>query len=97
LNEVENDVGDSVRLREILTRSGEVGKLLLPLKLTKYIAFYAKKLVLKRKEQRNDRIGKYRKCQMMVTTRARGMSMENFGNKTYNIIMSDKKRKYNLI
>jgi hypothetical protein len=97
LNEVENDIGDSVRLREILTRSGEVGKLLLLLKLTKYIAFYAKKLVLKRKEQRNDRIGKYRKCRTMVTTRAQGMSMENFRNKTYNIIMSNKKRKYNLI
>jgi len=60
-------------------------------------AFYAKKLVLKRKEQRNNRIGKYRECRKMVTTRARGMSMENFGNKTYNTIMSDKKRQYNLI
>jgi hypothetical protein len=96
LDEVENDVGDSVRLRGILTQSGEVGKLLL-IEIDEVHAFYAKKLVLKRKEQRNDRIGKYWKCRTMVMMRARGMSMESFGNKTYNIIMSDKKRKYNLI
>ena len=73
------------------------GELLLVVKFDEVYAFYAKKLVLKRKEQRNDRIRKYRECRMMVMTRALGMSMENFRNKTYNIIMSDKERQYNLI
>jgi hypothetical protein len=60
-------------------------------------AFYTKKLVLKRKEQRNNRIRKYRECWTMVTMMAQGMSMENFRNKTYNMIMSDRKRPYILI
>jgi hypothetical protein len=70
---------------------------LLVLKIDEVPAFYAKKLVLKRKEQRNNRIGKYRECQTIVMMRAQGMSMENFGNKTYNMIMLDKERQYNLI
>jgi hypothetical protein len=74
----------------------ESGELLV-LKIDEVPAFYAKKLVLKRKEQRNNRIGKYRECQTIVMMRAQGMSMENFGNKTYNMIMLNKERQYNLI